>query len=375
MQQDAHRLEKIQQIMASLRYIKELGGPLKEGITSYFAMNKKSKDTAKLEFVCFGITDSCTLRCKMCHKWEEDIFIKRKAEEPTLRDWKNCINSLSRIADRPLQINFGGGEPLLKKDILEIVRFSKSRKLETNIATNGYLIDEIMAERIADSGLNSVIISLDSLNEDTHDYLRGVNGVYSRVIKAIENLEKHGKGIYKGICCVIYDKNLEDILRLAEWVDKDSRLNSVYFMAAMQPNNTPLDSNWHKKEEFGFLWPKDSQKVCSLIDELIKLKNNNFKISNAVCQMEAFKSYYAHPERFVKNTKCNMAAALHISSCGDIFLCYRWGLLGNIKSDDLEEVWYSKKAEKVRQDIATCKDNCHFLLNCFFKGDYPFELA
>lgn len=373
MQQDAHRLEKIQQIMASLRYIKELGGDLKEGIASCFAMNKKSNAVAKPEFVCFGITDSCTLRCKMCHKWKEDIFIKGKEKEPTLKDWKNCVNSLSRIADRPLQINFGGGEPLLNKDIFEIVRFSKSRRLETNIATNGYLIDEITAARIASSGLNSVIISLDSLNEDTHDYLRGAGGVYSGVMKAIDNLEKYGKGIYKGICCVIYDKNLEDILKLAEWVEKDSRLNSIYFMAAMQPNNTPLDSSWRKKEEFGFLWPKDSKKACALIDELIKLKNNNFKISNSVCQLEAFKSYYAHPENFVKNTKCNMDDALHVSSCGDIFLCYRRGLLGNIKSDDVADVWCSEKARKARQDIAACKDNCHFLLNCFFKGDYPFE--
>jgi len=324
--------------MPFLRYVKKLGNSFK----------KNSASPARPEFVCFGITDNCTLRCRMCHKWKEDIFIKQKAEEPTLKDWKNCVNSLSRIAERPLQINFGGGEPLLKKDILEIIRFSKSRKLETNIATNGYLIDEAMAERIADSGLNSVIISLDSMNEGTHDYLRGVSGVYGGVMKAIENLEKYGKGIYKGICCAIYDKNMDDILKLAEWVEKDSRINSIYFMAAMQPNNTPLDFLWRKKEEFSSLWPKDSKKACSLIEELIKLKNNNFKITNSVCQLEAFKSYYAHPENFVKSTKCNMDTALHVSSCGDIFLCYRQGLLGNIKSDDVADVWYSEKAEKAR---------------------------
>ena len=146
-------------------------------------------------------------------------------------------------------------------------------------------------------------------------------------------------------------------------------------MAAMQPNNTALDSRWYEKEEFGFLWPKDPQKACLVIDKLIDLKNKGSKITNEACQMEAFKLYYAYPERFVKNTKCNMDSALHISSCGDIFLCYRWGLLGNIKTDDLAEVWYSEKAEKARQDIANCRDNCHFLLNCFFKGDYPFELC
>ena len=146
-------------------------------------------------------------------------------------------------------------------------------------------------------------------------------------------------------------------------------------MAAMQPNNTALDSRWYDKEEFSFLWPKDPQKTSLVIDKLIDLKNKGSKITNEICQLETFKLYYAHPERFVKNTKCNMDSALHISSCGDIFLCYRWGLLGNIKTDDLAEAWYSEKAEKARQDIANCRDNCHFLLNCFFKGDYPFELC
>lgn len=336
-------------------------------------MNKKIKNNINLDFVCFGITDACTLRCRMCHKWKEDIFIKEKTDAPALKDWKNCISSLRSIADGPVQINFGGGEPLLKQDILEIVRFSKTKRFAANVATNGYLIDEIMAGKIAVSGLDSIIISLDSLDEDTHDYLRGVKGVYRRAMDAIENLEKYGNGLYKGVCCVLYEKNLDDIPGLVEWVDNDPRLNSIYFMAVMQPNNTALDPGWYENQEFSFLWPGDPQKACSLIDKLIELKNNGSKITNETCQLEAFKLYYGHPERFVKNTKCNMDSALHISSCGDIFLCYRWGLLGNIKTDDLADVWYSKEAEKVRQDIATCKDNCHFLLNCFFKDYYPFE--
>ncbi len=354
-QQDGNRLEKVQQVK--------------------LIMNKKIKNDLNLDFVCFGITDACTLRCKMCQKWKEDIFIKEKEDAPALKDWKNCISSLRSIARGPIQINFGGGEPLLKEDILELVRFSKSKRFTANIATNGYLVDEIMARKIADSGLDSVIISLDSLDENTHDYLRGVKGVYRKAMDAIDSLEKYGNGLYKGICCVIYEKNLDDIPRLLEWVDSDPRLNSIYFMAAMQPNNTALDSRWYEKEEFSFLWPKEPKKACLVIDKLIDLKNKGSKITNEVCQLEAFKLYYAHPERFVKNIKCNMDSALHISSCGDIFLCYRWGLLGNIKTDDLVKIWYSEKAEKARQDIANCRDNCHFLLNCFFKGDYPFELC
>ena len=345
-----------------MEYLKELFSP------------KKYSNKRMLEFSCFGIADDCMLKCKMCHKWKEDIFIKKSTLDTTLKDWKNCVYSLRSITKDSFQINFGGGEPFLKKDLLELVRFCKSKNFNTNIATNGYLIDEEMAKRISDSGLDSLIISLDSLNEDTHDYLRGVKGVYQKVMDAIGYLDKFCDGLYKGICCAIYGANLDDVAKLAEWVDKDDRLNSIYFMAAMQPNNTPLDAGWYRRDEYNLLWPRDPSKACSVVDEVIRLKKNGSKITNQVCQLEAFKLYYQSPERFVKNTKCNMDSAVHISSCGDIFLCYRHALLGNIHTDDLAKVLYSEKAGQIRQDIANCKNNCHFLLNCFFKNDYPFEL-
>lgn len=359
--------------MPLFRYAKELGIELKEGIRTLFPKRGHTRIT-KPRFSCFGIIDDCMLKCKMCYKWKEDIFIKEKekAKIPTLRDWKNCVSSLRDITDDSFQINFGGGEPFLKEGLLDLVRFCNSKRFKTNVATNGYLIDGKMAKKVAGSGLDGIIISLDSLNESIHDYLRGVRGVYQRVMNGVKYLDRFCDGLYKGICCVIYEKNLDDILKLAEWVDKDSRLNSIYFMAAMQPNNTPLDPGWYKRDEFIHFWPKSSKRVCSIIDELIRLKKDGSKISNQICQLEAFKSYYQYPERFVKKTKCNMDSAVHISSTGDIFLCYRWARLGNIKRDSLAEVWYSKEADEVREDIQRCQDNCHFLLNCYFEGDYPF---
>lgn len=359
--------------MAFLKYAKKLGLEIKEEIKTMFPKSQH-RSLISPEFSCFGITDDCMLNCKMCYKWKEDIFIKEKANNLTLKDWKNCVSSLREITDDSFQINFGGGEAFLMEGLLELIHFCKSKGFKTNVATNGYLIDEAMAKKIAGSGLDSIIISLDSLNEETHDYLRGVKGVYRRANDAIKYLDKFCEGLYKGICSVIYDKNLEDILRLVEWIDKDDRLSSIYFMAAMQPNNSTADSRWRDKEEFGSLWPKDPVRVCSVVDELTRLKKDGSKITNQVCQLQAFKAYYQYPERFVKETKCNMDRAIHISSTGDIFLCYHWAPLGNIQTDDVARVWNSQEARQVREDIATCKNNCHFLLNCFFEGDYPFEL-
>lgn len=329
------------------------------------------KDTLKPGFCCYGIVDHCMLRCKMCYKWKEDILIQNPKDVPTMADWKRCSDSLKEITDPGFLINFGGGEPLLKKDILELVRYCKDKGFTTNIATNSYLIDEDMSRRIADSGLDSINISLDSLDEGIHDYLRGVPGVFKRVMKAIEYLDKHCIDLEIIICSVIYDINQDGIINLLKWADSDSRITRIIFMAPMQPNNTSLDERWYEKE-FSFLWPKDPDKVCGIIDEILNLKTQGYRVGNQVCQLEAFKKYLRYPDGFVKKSKCNLDRAIHISSIGDLYICYRWGLLGNIKKDDLVEAWYSEKADETRKNIETCTNNCHFLLNCYFEGDPPY---
>ena len=193
--------------MVFFKHIQQLGIEIKEEIKTLLP-KRQHRSLIRPEFSCFGITDDCMLNCKMCYKWKEDIFIKEKANKLTLEDWKNCIFSLKDITEDSFQINFGGGEPFLKDGLLEFIKFCKRRGFKTNVATNGYLIDELMARKIAVSGLDSIIISLDSLNEETHDYLRGVRGVYRKVNDAIKYLDKFCDGLYKGICCVIYEKNL-----------------------------------------------------------------------------------------------------------------------------------------------------------------------
>jgi len=161
------------------------------------------KDT-KPNFSCLSVTEDCTLRCKMCYKWRKDMSIKSGNLSPTISQWKNAIASLQEITDEGFLINFGGGEPFFMKSLLELVRFAADKGFNTNIATNAYLVDEDTAKAIADSGLSTINISLDSIKESTHDYLRGVKGVYKRVMKAIEYLHKYCFKLKKGICSVIY---------------------------------------------------------------------------------------------------------------------------------------------------------------------------
>ncbi len=319
----------------------------------------------KLSFCCFGTIDSCMLRCRMCRKWQEDLRIKEH-DACGLDDWKAAADSLRDAWPGPLQINFGGGEPLSNPWLLDLVAYCKKKGFLTNIASNGWLIDREMAGRIAGSGLDSIILSLDSLDAPVHDALRGVPGVHGKVMDAIGFLENEKSSLYKGICCVLYGPNLGQAPRLAQWVDSREEIDSIYFMAAMQPNNTPVRPEWYRDPEFSGLWPDDPEKACAVIDELERLRENGSKIINRKAQLDAFKRYYRDPGRFVKRSRCDMDTALNISSCGDIFHCYEFPPLGNIRKDTISSALASPAAERTRREIARCAKNCHSMLNCFF---------
>lgn len=325
-------------------------------------------------FCCVGIVDDCMLRCQMCYKWKEDLGTVGFSQ-PTAEQWKNFIRQLRDLVDEGFEIDFGGGEALMREDILELVSYAKGLGFRNAIASNGYLIDEDMAKRIVDSGLDSIILSLDSLKPEIHDRMRGIKGVAQRVFKAIDYLRKYSKDIHIGICTIIMEQTLDGLIDLAEWVNNHrDKTNSILFMAAMQPNNTTFDPDWYN-EDYSYFWPRDIKKVHAIIDELIRRRKAGHWIGDSVVQLEAFKAYYENPARFVKKSPCNLDRAVHASSIGDIFLCYRYAVLGNIKNGDgIREIWHSEAAEKVRQDIRKCQSNCHFLLNCFFEGDYPFTV-
>lgn len=337
-------------------------------------------DIPKPGFCCPGITDDCMLRCQMCDKWKKDKNTYGKPK-PTLEEWKRAASQLRDLVDEGFEIDIGGGEALLVDWLWDFVRHCVDIGFKMTVASNGYLVDKEMAKRIADSGLFSLVISLDSLDEKIHDSWRGVNDVYKRVMHAIENLAKYAPSLHIGICSIIMASTLDGLLDLGTWVNEDARLKSIYYMVPMQPNNTywgkdGFDKYWYKSKEFSFYWPQDTKKTHTIIDGIIRRRKKGELIGNTIVQLEAYKKYLEAPDRFVKKDPCNLDRALHISSIGDVFLCYNWGRLGNIrnKEDDIRKLWVSEKAEAIRKDIRTCADNCHFLLNCFFEGDYPFTV-
>lgn len=259
---------------------------------------------------------------------------------------------------------------MLNNAALDLIQYASGLGCETVLTSNGYLINETMAKRIADSGLNDICLSLDSFKEESHDFLRGVKGSFQKVSSAIEYLNRYAKNTRIKINTVIMGMNLDEIVDLAKWVINDSRVVFVNFQAITQPFYSRPDDKWYEKSEYGFLWPRDNNKVERIMDELIKLKQENmYKINNPVSQFKLYKRYFKYPQNYIKQTGCHIyKQVINVSSTGQINICHNMGPIGSIKQDGINigELWYSSQAAAVKNNIKNCRKNCQLLLNCYY---------
>lgn len=342
-------------------------------------------------FCCIGITDYCFFKCKMCDKWKEDIKVKEKIY-PTFEDWKRFIKELGIVVADKLkgnwnerfELNFAGGESLTHAHTIDLIAYASSLGFRTVIPSNGFLINEKMANKLHKAGLTGLNLSLDSLDPKIHDKFRGYKGAHEGVFKAINALGKY-KNPEIGIIGIIQNETYKGIPDLVRWAINHKKLEWILVMAIMQPNNTIFQSGWYDKNKFSYLWPTNIKSVIDTIDELIKIKKKTMysqligkikrdPLINTLDQLNAFKNYFQYPEKFVKNDlPCNFDTAVQVSAVGDIHMCYHHDMLGNVKDTNFTNAWSSMHAQKVRNKIRLCKTNCHELINCYY-NEYPFEV-
>jgi len=126
----------------------------------------------------------------------------------------------SKRFSRDFVVSFGGGEPLVKKDVFDILDYCKQEGIIANITTNGLLLNERNAQRLIDSNIYNINISVDSMIGEVNDNMRGVPGYLEKVKSNVENLLRYRDSVgsrvtvfFKSVVCA---ENIKDIHLLPE---------------------------------------------------------------------------------------------------------------------------------------------------------------
>jgi MoaA/NifB/PqqE/SkfB family radical SAM enzyme len=327
-------------------------------------INSISAETVRTpKFSVIMVNQACPLRCKMCYNWKEEVTRK----ENTLSDMKRFVSQCAELVGSKFEINLAGGEPFLRHDIFQLIRHISDLGYTVSCTSNGFLLNDHLLGQVRQSGLHHMPISLDSLNPEIHDDMRGRAGTQKQVMNVFEKLWKD-RGCLKSLTIqtIIMKPNLDGIVNLVKWAHEHDI--STYLMAIMRPVGIAIDPLWYKKKEYTFLWPDDLKKVYDVIDALIAMKDEGYRIENKREQLYAFKEYFKNPTVFVKNGPCSLGdGILNVGPDGNIYLCWEKGPIGNIQYDDVRKLWYSRGASERRKEILGCRRNCAEMVNCFFE--------
>ncbi len=314
------------------------------------------------EHVYFSLTNRCNLRCKMCE------VSKSSSEEERELSTGKVKEIILQIRDLGIKhIIFSGGEPLLRKDLVEIVSFAHENNIRmVDLITNGTILDEGITASLIKAGLTHIGVSIDGLSRVSSS-IRGP-GVFEKVVDNIEKLNsyknKHNTDSPSlGINFTIMGENIDDILPM---IDLARKLNCLFI--SFQPvlfNNTKMFIN--KKNA---LWPCDGRvnDYRKVIKEMLKVKKEarKVKIFTDTDVLNSLPDYFLG-RRPCADFKCYEAIKRIVITCeGLLWSCQ--GILGDLNKNTLSQIWYSSQTKNKRQDIRKCKRHC--LQDCvYFPSD------
>jgi AdoMet-dependent heme synthase len=160
------------------------------------AISSRAEGFARPYVVSWNLTYRCNLACEHCYLDAgaaplvgSENFADRS--ELGTEECFRVIDEIAAFAPECLTI-LTGGEPLLRRDILEIVRRAAERGLWVVVGTNGVCITENLARRLAEAGARGLSLSLDALDADRHDRFRMVRGAWRNTVEGAEILNRTG---------------------------------------------------------------------------------------------------------------------------------------------------------------------------------------
>lgn len=166
--------------------------------------------------VVWNITRKCNLKCFHCYANASSVETSDGIGTESGFRFIDDLASFNVPA-----ILFSGGEPLMRKDLLQLAAFAHSKGINITLSTNGTLISGDIARELKQQGFTEIGISLDG-NCTINDYFRGVKGAYASALNGIKNCKKYGLRVSLRFTITSYNyQDIPSIISLCEQEDID----------------------------------------------------------------------------------------------------------------------------------------------------------
>ena len=289
----------------------------------------------------WNVTRQCNLKCPHCYI---NADTKEPINELTTEEAKNLIDQICEVS-KPLLV-LSGGEPLLRQDLYELVRYGASKGLKMGLGSNGSLIDNDAAKKLKEAGIETVSISLDSHIPEQHDEFRGVKGSWEKAVNAIKALRENG--VLVQVNTTVTQQNydqIDDIMSLAEKLGVENF--HLFFLVPTGRGVKIADISPAKYEE---MIKKTFEKVAR--------HKLNVRPSCAPQFMRIAKEMGLNMSRWIRGCIAGLYYC-RVYPNGDITPCpYLPIKLGNIRETPFKEIWFNAEMFKTLRDFKTLKGKC-----------------
>lgn len=297
------------------------------------------------------ITSGCNLRCKTC-------YVNSSTPGPSEMNTKEIKNVVDQLTDLGVKnISIIGGEPLIRKDLYEIVKYVTEKNIVAGISTNGTLLKDEFVKKI--SLLNNiwVQVSLDGSTAEIHDLNRG-KGAFKKAMSGISLLKKYN--IPFPISSVIMKSTAKDVGSICDLASSLGARSIIF-------HKMHLCGRAAKHKEF---IPKSEELIYAMTTILNKGIEYKGKLFIELPHNRVFSGCNRVNAKYIG---CHFGRfSVYINSKGDITSCSHLQdgayCFGNIRKDNIRDVWYgSKGLDKLRNltvnDIESCS-NCNYKYAC-----------
>lgn len=325
------------------------------------------REKHELLYVFWECTMNCNFLCKHCwsNAWEKYI-----EETLTTDQIKSAFLDIANNHNaKKITIAVTWWEPLLRKDLFEVMEYATSLWFNWGMVTNGFLINKTVIEKMRKSNMRTIDISIDWLWW-VHDVFRNKKWSFQKNLENIETLLKENFLNPFRITTTVHKNNIDDLEKMYElfswmWL-KDWRLLTM----------DPI-WRWEFLNKDLLLSNEEKDKVYSFILE----KNKKWKIKLvSSCSHFLWDKYEdkVRPSFFFCNTWINIASILHN---GDIFVCtnvpkekklIQW----NVKKDSFSKIWNERFEffrNKYRIEDEKCRE-CEYWEECLWWAVHTYDI-
>lgn len=297
--------------------------------------------------VFFDVTNKCNLNCFYCFSNDNNMRKTKAAKGLTTEQIKEILDDMAVSGVKVVE--FSGGEPLVDKDILDIIRYAKKLNLEVSFVSNGTLFTDEICQELKPL-VKHVNITLRGCDEQTHDKVTGVAGSYKRTIENIKRLNRFdiGVGVLLDPTYLNYNKIYDYISGLIK--KEQIQLKSI-FMNRINIRNVANQGD--AKEQYCLQTIQEYEHVFEQLDRI-------YKEYNVFIEIEAFPICQVKQKYHKYITRCNYGLSnASIDYEGNLKMCpVSNKVVGNLLEHGIKELWNNSDVTRKFRNLSWLNEKC-----------------